>query len=135
MSFIERKGLCFPLFETKVQAGYPSQADEAKVQRLDISALLVPRPASTSLVRVTGESMVGAGIFAEDILIVDRSIEAKSGDIVVVTVENDFTVRRLIVKEKKYSLKAENSKFPLIKLADSSDLKVWGVVRHVIHRV
>lgn len=135
MSFIERKGMVFPLYETKVQAGYPSPVDDASAEQFDLSAHLIPRPASTYFVRVNGDSMIGAGIYSDDILIVDRSIEAKNGDIIVAIVEDDFTVKRLIIKNKKYELKPENSKFSSIKLADSSDLKVWGVVRYVIHKV
>ncbi len=135
MSFIDKKAMVFPLYETKVQAGYPSPADDASAEPLDLAAYLVARPASTNFVRMNCDSMSGAGIYTDDILIVDRSIEAKSGDVIVAIVENDFTVRRLVIKNKKYELKPENGKFSSTKLADSSDLKVWGVVRHVIHKV
>lgn len=135
MSFIEKKAMCFPLYETKVQAGYPTPVDDASAQNFDLAAHLVRRPESTYFVRVSGDSMIGAGIFSDDILIVDRSIEAKDGDVIIAIVDDEFTVKRLVIKNKKYELKAENSKFKNIKLADSSDLKVWGVVLHVIHSV
>lgn len=135
MSFIDRKAMIFPLYETKTQNGYPSPVDDATVEQFDLSGYLIPRPASTCVVRMNENSMTGAGIHADDILIVDRSIEAKSDDIIVAIYEDAFMVRRLVIKNKKYELKAEASKVPTIKLADSSDLNVWGVVQQVIHKV
>lgn len=135
LGFIDRRGLYFPLYETKEEAGYPTPADEAVAEQIDLSSYLIPRPDSTCVVRVNEPDMTGAGIFPDDVLIVDRSIEAKNDDIIVVTYEDRFMVRRLVIKNKKYELKAEATKVPSIKLADSSDLNVWGVVRQVIHKV
>ncbi len=133
MSFIEKKGLTFPLYETKPQAGYPSQTDELTVEKLDLGTYLVPRPSSTCFVQVVGDSMTEAGIFPEDVLIVDRGIEAKNGDIVLTNSDIGLTVRRLSGKNKKFE--PETGKFSTLKCADPADVKIWGVVRHVIHKV
>ena len=133
--FIEQKGLCFPLYSDRIQAGYPSAQDDAPIERLDLGSYLVQNPASTFFVKVAGESMIGAGIFPDDLLIVDRSIKATNGDVVVVSVDEEFTVKRLFISQKKIELRPENKKFESISFNDESELNIWGVVKNVIHRV
>lgn len=135
MGFIERRGLAYPLYSTKVQAGYPAPADDVPAERFDLTNYLVPNPAATFFVRATGNSMTGAGIFANDLLIVDKSVEPKNGDVVIAVVNGEFTVKRLVIKNKKIELKPENSKFSTIKIVDESELNIWGVVKNVIHAV
>lgn len=79
--------------------------------------------------------MIGAGIFPDDLLIVDRSIKATNGDVVVVSVDGEFTVKRLFISQKKVELRPENKKFQTISFKDESELNIWGVVKNVIHRV
>ena len=135
MLFIEQKGLSFPLYNDQVQAGYPSPAEDAPVDKLDLGSYLVQNPASTFFVKVTGESMTGAGIFPDDLLIVDRSVAASNGDVVVAVVDGEFTVKRLFISKRKIELRPENDKVSPISLNDESELNVWGVVKNVIHRV
>ena len=135
MLFIEQKGLSFPLYTDRVQAGYPASTDDAPVDKLDLGSYLVQNPASTFFVKVAGESMIGAGIFPDDLLIVDRSIKATNGDVVVVSVDGEFTVKRLFISQKKVELRPENKKFQTISFKDESELNIWGVVKNVIHRV
>jgi len=135
MGFIDRKGLAYPLYSTKVQAGYPAQAEEIPAERFNLTSFLVPNPAATFFVRVAGDSMTGAGIFSNDLLIVDKSLEPKNGDVVVAVVNGEFTVKRFVVKNKKIELKPENSKFATIKISNESELNIWGVVKNVIHSV
>ena len=77
-----------------VVAGFPSPAEQYVEPPLDLNELLVKRPAATYFVRVSGDSMVGAGINDGDILVVDRSIRPADGDIIVACVDGDFTVKR-----------------------------------------
>lgn len=135
LGFIDRKGLSYPLYSTKVQAGFPAPAEDIPAEHFDLMTHLVPNPPATFFVRVGGDSMTGAGIFSDDLLIVDKSLEAKNGDVVVAVVDGEFTVKRLVVKGKKIELKPENSKFSTIKIADESELNIWGVVKNVIHSV
>lgn len=135
MLFIEQKGLSFPLYSDQVQAGYPSPAEDVPAEKLDLGSYLVQNPASTFFVKVTGDSMIGAGIFQDDLLVVDRSVEAANGDVVVAVVDGEFTVKRLFISKRKIELRPENSKFEPITLNDESELNVWGVVKNVIHRV
>lgn len=135
MGFIERKALAYPLYSTRVQAGYPAPAEDVPAERFDLMDHLVPNPPATFFVRVAGDSMTGAGIFSNDLLIVDKSLKPKSGDVVVAVINGEFTVKRLMIKGKKIELKPENSKFATIKITDEADLNVWGVVKNVIHSV
>ncbi|MDO5565322.1 MAG: translesion error-prone DNA polymerase V autoproteolytic subunit [Planctomycetia bacterium] len=135
MTFIEQKGLCFPMYSDQVQAGFPSPADDTPAEKLDLGSYLVQNPASTFFVKVTGESMIGAGIFPDDLLIVDRSITASNGDVVVAAVDGEFTVKRLFISQRKIELRPENKKFNPLTFKDESELNIWGVVKNVIHRV
>jgi DNA polymerase V len=126
--------LSLPLFESGVSAGFPSPADDYLESSLRLEQFLVPHPASTFFVRVKGESMTGAGIFSGDILIVDRSLNAKPGDIIVALWNGAFTVKRLIKKEMQFYLASENPRYPLFPLSEESEFQIWGVVTFVIHR-
>ena len=84
-----------PFFVSKVQAGFPSPADDFMDNRLNINDYIIKNPLSTYYVKVSGDSMIGAGIFSGDILVVDRSIKASNNRIVVAMVDGDFAVKRL----------------------------------------
>ena len=89
-------------------------------------------PAATFVVRVEGDSMVGAGIRDGDLLVVDRAREAKSGAIVVAVVDGELTVKRLRIGRQGIRLEAENPAYPPIVVRESADLVIWGVVAHAI---
>ena len=95
-----RSTLKLPLFVSKVSAGFPSPAQDYVEQTLDLNELCIKRPAATFFVRVEGESMIEAGIFHNDILVVDRSVKPVHGDIVVAQVDGEFTVKELCLKAK-----------------------------------
>ena len=136
MQFIAQKGLLMPIYTTQVQAGFPSPADDENVpETFDLIERLVPNPAATFLVRVQGESMTGAGIFPDDILLVDKSVEATHENIVLAVVDGEFTVKRLLRKGASVELVAENPNYPPIVVNDDSELNIWGVVKQVIHQV
>lgn len=135
MAFIERKGLAFPLYETRVHAGYPAPDSNIPAERFDLVTNLVPNPDGTFYVRMSGKAMEGVGFYDQDILIVDKSREPRHDDIVVAVVKGEFTVRRLVIKNKKIELKPENPKFATIRINDESELNIWGVVTNAIHSV
>ena len=126
--------LVLPYFTEKVPAGFPSPAQDYSEQHLDLNDYLVAHPDSTFLVRATGESMMGAGIFNNDLLIVDRAIQAKPGDIVVANYLNELLVKRLIKLDCKLFLKSENENYPLIEVKENDQLVVFGVVSFCIHK-
>ncbi|MDR2169931.1 MAG: translesion error-prone DNA polymerase V autoproteolytic subunit [Planctomycetaceae bacterium] len=120
----------------KIQAGFPTPVDGGvSAIGFDLMRLLAPNPPATFIIRVSGNSMINAGIFDGDLLIVDRSLQPENNNIVVATIDEEFTVKRLIIKNKNYELHPENPDFKPIKFANESELKIWGVVKKVIHFV
>jgi DNA polymerase V len=116
-----------------VSAGFPSPAGDYIETPLDLNELLIPRPAATFFIRAAGESMDGAGIGDGDLLVVDRSMKARSGDIVVAVVDGEFTVKRFIQSGGTVRLDPANTDFQSIPVVDGSDVEIWGVVSYVIH--
>jgi len=133
--FQPNRKLRFPLFLSRVKAGFPSPADDYIEKKLDLNEHLIAHPSATFFVRVKGDSMINAGIFNGDILIVDRSIEATNNKIVVAVLNGEYTVKRLKKRQGKITLFAENPNFPPIEISDNSDFEIWGVVAHVVHSV
>ena len=125
--------LSIPLFTGKVAAGFPSPADDYIEKTLDLNDLLVQKPAATFFVRAEGESMLGAGIHPNDILVVDRSLEPTVGKIVICALNGELTVKRLKSIDKEIVLGAENPAYPDIIVQEYIDLVIWGVVTNVIH--
>lgn len=123
----------YPLFTSRVAAGLPSPADDHQEDALDLNEHLVRHPAATFLVQVQGDSMTGAGIHHGDLLVVDRSLEPKSGTIVIAVVNGELTVKRLRVDEGGVRLMPENPDYAPIEIREGMDLTLWGVVVHVIH--
>lgn len=124
-----------PLAGEAVPAGFPSPAEEYLEKTLDLNEHLVPRPEATFFVRVCGDSMTGAAIHHDDILIVDRSVTPKPGHVVIAHVNGEFTVKRLRKTEYGLELAPENPDYSSITLTPESEFEIWGVVRHVIHTV
>lgn len=123
-----------PLFSCGVSAGFPSPADDYIDRMLDLNELLVPNPAATFFVRVAGDSMTGAGINHDDILVVDRSLEPTNGKIVIAAIQGELTVKRLVKNGITCSLVAENPNYSPIQLSEESECEVWGIVTSVIHQ-
>ena len=122
-----------PYFQS-VPAGSPSPADHYVEEKLNLDKYLIKNPAATFFVRVSGDSMTGAGIYPEDILIVDRSLQAKSKDVIVAWLDGDFTLKRLVYEQGRCWLRPENPQFTAIEVIAENDFRVWGVVTHVIHQ-
>jgi len=127
--------VAIPLFSGKVAAGFPSPADDYIEKTLDLNDLLVQKPAATFFVRAEGESMLGAGIHPNDILVVDRSIDPVVGKIVICALNGELTVKRLNSIGDEIVLGAENPAYADIIVAKDIDLIIWGVVTNVIHPV
>jgi DNA polymerase V len=124
-----------PLFAEAVQAGFPSPAEDYQDRKLDLNELLIKRPAATYFVRVTGNSMTGAGIFDGDLLVVDRSLPASDNKIIIAIVNGEFTVKRIRKQGEKLFLLPENPAYKEMPITSDLDFKVWGVVLYTIHKV
>jgi DNA polymerase V len=122
-----------PLLASRVEAGFPSPADDHVERSLDLNEELIPHPAATFFLRAGGSSMLGAGIHDGDLLVVDRSLSAEPGRVVVAVVDGDFTVKRLTRTSDGLSLTAEHPGYPPIAFGHDTEVSIWGVVRSVIH--
>jgi len=122
-----------PIFLGRLPAGFPSPADDYLEGKLDINKHLVKHPAATFYVRVSGDSMLGAGIHCGDLLVVDRSLEAKNGNVVVAVLDGDLTVKRLYKRDGVIRLMPENPQYQPIEIAEGQSFEIWGVVTSVIH--
>ena len=122
-----------PLFGCSIPAGFPSPADDHLDAPLDLARHLFRNPASTFLARVSGDSMVGAGIHPGDLVAVDRALRAGHGSIVVAVVEGEHTIKRLQLRDGQPWLVAENARYPPLAITHDAGLVVWGVVTHVVH--
>jgi DNA polymerase V len=118
----------FPLDSGKLSAGFPSPASDYEERELDINSYLVRNPVATFFFPVEGRSMEGAEIFAGDILVVDRSIRARHGHIVVAFLNGERLVKRLHQRGGRVALVAENSDFAPIEIGEDLELVIWGVV-------
>jgi DNA polymerase V len=118
-----------------VAAGFPSPAQDYFDGRIDLNAHLIKDITSTFVVRVTGDSMEGAGISDGDELIVNRALEPKDGSVVIAVLDGELTVKRLRLTASGVVLQAENPKYPDIKVAALSELTIWGVATRCLHHV
>ena len=123
-----------PLMATPVAAGFPSPAEQYIESPLDLNELLVHRPAATFFIRAAGDSMTGAGIRPGDILVVDRSLEARDGSIVIACVDNEFTVKFLRSDGERWYLQPANRKYKPITFSEGMEFRIFGVVTAVIHQ-
>ncbi len=124
-----------PVLGTKIPAGFPSPALDYMEERLDIGKYLVPHPTSTYFVRVEGYSMINAGIFPDDILVVDRSLDAVNNKIVIAIIDGELTVKRLKIIDGIYWLCPENDDYKAFKIDEDIDFYIWGVVTYAVHKV
>ena len=131
--FLAKESTRCPLYSSRVQAGFPSPADDYIEAHLDLNEHLIKHPAATFFVKAEGNSMIGANIQSGDLLIVDRSITPTHGKIVIAAINGELTVKTLSQQAGKVQLLPANPEFPAIDITEESDLVIWGVVTHVIH--
>jgi DNA polymerase V len=122
-----------PVFLGRLHAGFPSPADDYIEGKLDLNRHLIKHPAATFFVRVSGDSMTGAGIHSGDLLIVDRSLEAIDGNVIVAALDGDLTVKRFRKRNGALSLLPENQNYQPIEITEQQTFEIWGVVTNVIH--
>ena len=122
-----------PLLNDSVSAGFPSPADDYTEENIDLNEHLICNPFSTFFLRVKGDSMINAGIKDKDLIIVDKSLIAKPGDIVIAMIDGEFTIKRLSIKNDELYLKAENHNYPDFNFKNHIDVQIWGVVIYSIH--
>tara|TARA_E500000178_G_scaffold346596_1_gene398462 strand:+ start:457 stop:900 length:444 start_codon:yes stop_codon:yes gene_type:complete len=129
----QRHPLLLPLAGERVAAGFPSPADDYVEVGIDLNDQLIRHPTSTFFLRVSGDSMTGAGIHDGDLLVVDRSLDPRPGRVVVAVLDGGFTLKRLARHRGRLRLEAANPDYPPLELEGCGDMQIWGVAIHVIH--
>lgn len=117
-----------PVYSFRVPAGFPSPATDHLEQAISLDELLCLRAPHVYLVRIEGDSMVGAGIFDGDLVIVDRALEPASGQIVIAAVNGEPLCKRLRREGQEVTLLSENPRFPPRYILEGDELQIWGVV-------
>lgn len=123
----------FILLTFSVSAGFPSPAERWSERPLDLQELLVPHPEATFFVRAQGSSMVLAGIHDSDVLVVDRSLPATHGSIIVALLRGSFIVKRLLYQDGTILLQSEHHRYPTFAVTPQMRFEIWGVVTCVLH--
>ncbi|MEM6687613.1 MAG: translesion error-prone DNA polymerase V autoproteolytic subunit [Bacteroidota bacterium] len=121
--------------EAGISAGFPSPADDFRNKRISLDEELVKDERSTYYARVRGESMIGAGLDHDDLLVIDKNIPPKDGKIAVCYVDGEFTVKRLKITNECVHLMPANDKYQPIKITQDKQLLIWGIVTYVIKKV
>ncbi len=122
------------LFIGYISAGFPSQTEETLLESISMEEWLVPNPSSTFLIRVYGESMIGAGILPGDYVLVDRSLYPRNNDIVVVRIEDEWTMKVFFKEKDRIFLKSANPSYPTFVFSPEKDIEIFGVVIAVIRK-
>ena len=118
-----------------IHAGFPSPATDYMTQAIDLNKELVKHPAATFYGRVVGDSMIDAGVDEGDILVIDRSLTAKDGDMAVCFVDGEFTLKYLRIREDELTLVPANPNYPQIHISEGVEFRMWGVVTYIIKKV
>ena len=135
--FIPKKenGIGQLLAEGGISAGFPSPADDFKETRISLDRELVKNKEATFYARVSGDSMVGAGLEDGDLLVIDRSKNPENGKIAICLIDGDFTVKRIKKEKHKLFLVPENKNYRKIEIKEENELVIWGIVEYVIKKV
>lgn len=126
-----------PFYPEGIRAGFPSPATDYEEESIDLNKTLIQNREATFFARVKGDSMIDAGYIPGDLLVIDRSIEPRTGDVVVAIIDGDFTIKEIDFSERDRGivwLIPHNSEYPRIKITPEQSSKVWGVVTYCIHK-
>ena len=130
---VDSNGTIF--FDTGISAGFPSPADDFRETRISLDEELINNKEATFFAKVSGQSMIGAGLDDNDLLVIDRSIQPENNKIAVCFLDGEFTVKRLRVEGNEMWLQPENPDYPIIKITEENNFVIWGIVTNVIKRL
>lgn len=128
-----REGL--PLYLTPVEAGFPSPAEDYVDRKLDLHEHMVRNEAATFFLRAHGDSMLGAGIYDGDLLVVDRSLDAGHNRVVIAALDGELTVKRLVRRQDRVFLMPENPDYAPLDITEREHVHIWGVVTYAVHKL
>ena len=123
------------LIEQGISAGFPSPADDFKEIRISLDRELVKNEESTFYARVSGDSMIEAGLDDGDLIVIDRSLDHENGKIAVCFIDGEFTVKRIKKKGDKLFLMPQNKNYRPIEIKEGDELIIWGIVEYVIKKL
>jgi DNA polymerase V len=127
--------ISLPFLESLIPAGFPSPADDYMEIALNLNEYLIKNPSSTFFAQITGSSMINSGIYNNDIVIVDKSLQAKNDSVLVCSIDGEFTLKRFKkINEETAYLMPDNSDFKPIKVNKHNAFQIWGVVTYSIHK-
>ena len=119
---------------SSISAGFPSPADDFTELSISLDKHLIQNPAATFMAYANGNSMVRVGIYHKDILIIDRSLNARDGDIIIAVLHGEFTVKQLSIIDETFSLISKNIRYSPMIISDDMDFEIWGIVVHSIRK-
>lgn len=122
-------------FDAGISAGFPSPAEDFKQERLSLDNELIKNKEATFFARVSGQSMIDAGLNDNDLLVIDRSLSPEHNKIAVCFLDGEFTVKRLRVEHGEVWLQPENKRYKPIQITEENDFVIWGIVTNVIKKV
>lgn len=126
--------LALPMADGGIKAGFPSPAQDFMDLAIDLNKELVRHPASTFYGRVKGDSMIDAGISEGDILVIDKSLDPKDGDMAVCYIDGEFTIKYIKIEKKVIWLVPANKEYQPIKVTEENDFLIWGIVTYSIKK-
>lgn len=136
LDFIRCGGKAVKFFSSTVQAGYPELAGEGdEGENINLHSYLVDKDEDTFILTASGNSMIHAGINDGDLLVINSKARYGEGDVVIASINGEFTVKRMTYIKGRLMLQPENPDYKPIKVRDNDDVKVFGVVTHSIHKV
>lgn len=126
--------LSLPFADMGIKAGFPSPAQDFMDLSIDLNNELIRHPASTFYGRVKGDSMIDAGVNDGDILIIDKSLEPKNGDMAVCFIDGEFTIKYIKIEKTVIWLVPANEHYKPIKVTEENDFLIWGIVTYSIKK-
>jgi len=124
-----------PMIPDGVSAGFPSPAQDFMENNIDLNKELSENPLATFYIKVSGNSMIDAGIEDKDVLVVDRSLEPSDKKIAICFIDGEFTVKRLKLEKDSLFLMPENQNYEPIKISEENNFVIWGIVTYVIKKI
>lgn len=130
----QRDNAQIPFYISYIQAGFPSPADDYIADPIDLNRELILHPVATFMGRVRGDSMINAGIYNGDLLIIDKSLTPKTGDVAVCFIDGEFTIKYIKISNNNVLLIPANPEFPTITVNENNEFMIWGIVTYSVHR-
>ena len=120
-------------YKEAVECGFSSPARDFTEGSIDLNEELIPHPNSTFVVRARGDSMIGSGIYPNDLVIVDRSLKFRNGSVIIAVVDGELSIKILKIQDKQISLSSANKNYSDVLVSEEMDFTIWGVCTYVVH--